>query len=183
MRIVIGYESMYGNTHRIAEAIALGFGRDDDVAVVPIAKIKGLIDAADVLIVGTPTHLHGLPRPTSRRAALDSAETPYEHHEVDPAASVADGVREWLETLGPSLRMAVATFDTRFRPPPLLVGHPARRIARALARKGAHLLVAPESFFVDKAENLRPGELERAAEWGAKLHEIAIRPQAFAKQS
>ena len=37
MRAVIIYESMYGNTHTIAEAIARGLEPGNEVAVVPVA--------------------------------------------------------------------------------------------------------------------------------------------------
>ena len=65
--------------------------------------------------------------------------------------------------------MRSAAFDTRFRPPGWLVGHPARRISRTLSRRGATPLAAPASFFIDKHEQLIAGELERAQAWGKHL--------------
>lgn len=178
MRVLVGYESMYGNTHRIAEAIASGFAADDDVTVAPVGSFDDTAIDVDLLVVGVPTHAHGMPRPSSRRAALDSART-HEHHDIDSSAE-STGVREWLLTLPPRVNVRVASYDTRFRPPGWLVGHPARTIARALARRGATVVRRPESFFVDKKEQLRPGELDRARDWGRQLRAAADRPGANA---
>jgi hypothetical protein len=172
MRVLIGYESMYGNTHRVADAIAAGFDEGDEVTVAPVSSFDDTATNVDLLVIGVPTHAHGLPRPGTRRAALDSARTKYERHDVDSAAN-GPGVREWLQTLPPRVGVAAAAYDTRFRPPGWLVGHPARAIARALARRGATVVMRPESFFIDKKEQLRPGELERAQAWGARLRRAA----------
>ena len=178
MLVVIGYESMYGNTHRIADAIAQGFGVEDEVTVLPIADVDLAATKPDMLVIGVPTHAHGLPRPSSRRAALDTAG--HDHLDIDESADVAEGAREWLGRLPVGLSCQVAVFDTRFRPPAWLVGHPARRVARELTGRGARLVAPAESFFVDKHEQLRPDELERARTWGARLHERASTRAALA---
>lgn len=168
MRVVIAFESMYGNTHRVADAIAAGFGADHDVTVQPVDTVKLTDPDVDVLIIGVPTHAHGLPWPSTRRAAVDSARTRYETHQLDSSAA-GSGVREWLDCLPERVSALVAAFDTRFRPPAWLVGHPASRISSTLRRHGATVLTAPESFFVDKHEQLITGELERAWSWGEQL--------------
>jgi hypothetical protein len=173
MRVIVAYESIYGNTHQIATAIARGFDSTDDVRVVPVSEL-GVNPAADVLVVGMPTHAHGLPRPASRRAAIQGAHSANGDLPVDPAAD-GSGVREWLQTVPAGLAGSVATFDTRFRAPAWLAGHPARRVLRHLTRAGAHRLAGAESFYVDKSEHLRPGELARAKQWGSHLREYAIR--------
>jgi hypothetical protein len=173
MYVVVGYESMYGNTHRVANAIAAGFSVDDEVVVTPIAQVDISARMPDVLVVGVPTHAHGLPRPSSRRTALDSASSRYARHQIDPSAAVDTGAREWLATLPARVPCLVAVYDTRFRPPGWLVGHPARRLARLLVGRGARLLTRPESFFVDKHEDLRGNELERARVWGMQLRRQA----------
>ena len=174
MRVVIAYESMYGNTHRIADAIASGFGSDHDVTVEPVDTVDPTEQDIDVLIIGAPTHAHGLPRPGSRRAAVDGARTKYDVHHLEPSAS-GPGVREWLQHLPEKVSVSAAAFDTRFRPPAWLVGHPARRVSRALHRHGATVLGTPASFFVDKYEQLVAGELDRARGWGEHLRHLAER--------
>lgn len=172
MRVIVAFESMYGNTHQIATAIASGFDPTDEVSVLPVSEIdRG--SAADVLVVGMPTHAHGLPRPSSRRAAIESAHSPNGDLTVDAAAN-STGVREWLPTVTNKVASHVAAFDTRFRAPSWLAGHPARRVLRHLTSTGAQRLAPAESFYVDKHEQLRPGELERAKSWGSALREIAV---------
>lgn len=174
MRAVIAYESMYGHTHQLADAIAGGFDPADEVTVTHVSELDLAAAPTDVLIVGVPTHAHGLPRPSTRRTAIDSAHTKYDDHPVDPSAE-RTGVREWLQRLPDSLPVRVAAYDTRFRPPAWLVGHPARRITRELRRHGATVLAAPESFFIDKHEQLVAGELERARQWGEHVRrEVAV---------
>lgn len=38
MKVVVVYESMFGNTHAIADAIAAGIGEGKEVIVVPVAR-------------------------------------------------------------------------------------------------------------------------------------------------
>lgn len=182
MLVVIGYESMYGTTHRIADAVGAGFTAQDEVLVMPIAEVDLDTVAPDVLIVGVPTHAHGLPRPGSRRAAIDAGAHGREPRPIDPDAAVDNGAREWLTKLPVKVTARVAVFDTRFRPPAWLVGHPARRIARNLARRGAVLLSPAESFFVDKHEQLLPDELERATGWATRLRERALADAGLARR-
>lgn len=172
MRVVIGYESMYGNTHHVAVAIGTGFDPADEVLVRPVDRIPEDLEGVDLLIVGSPTHAHALPRPASRRAAIEGIDRPDDHHRADSGAAIDTGVREWLERLPGGLICSVAAFDTRFRPPAWVVGHPARRISRTLARHGGRVISRPESFLVDKHEDLVVGELERARLWGQHLRSL-----------
>ena len=70
MRAVVVYESMFGNTHVIADHVAEGLSGRFDVAVVPVgdATDATLLDA-DLLVVGGPTHVHGMSSRRSRQAA------------------------------------------------------------------------------------------------------------------
>jgi hypothetical protein len=74
----------------------------------------------------------------------------------------------------------VAAFDTRFKADELdssglrfLVktgGYAAKRIADRLKRAGGSLVVPPEGFYVEDTEGpLKPGELERAADWATRV--------------
>ena len=67
MRAVVVYESMYGNTRAVAEAIGEGMRTIHDVVVVPVGKAgPDVLDGAQILVVGGPTHVHGMSRPRSR---------------------------------------------------------------------------------------------------------------------
>ena len=73
MKVVIVYESMYGNTHHVANAIGAGFDGVADVSVVAVDEAsQQLVDTADLLVVGGPTHVHGMSRPSTRKAAVEA---------------------------------------------------------------------------------------------------------------
>ena len=165
MKAVVVYESMYGNTHVVADAIGRGLASGGEVVVVPVAKAApALVTDADLLVVGGPTHAHGMSRPSTRQAAVDQAKD----NPIDPSAS-GPGVREWLATM-PPVAASAAAFDTRAGvAPALLTGRASKGIAKQLHQHGFGQVAEPESFLVDKDNHLEPGEEERAEEWGARL--------------
>ena len=165
MKAVVVYESMYGNTHLVADAIGRGLAGSGEVVVVAVAEAApALVEDADLLVVGGPTHAHGMSRPGTRKAAVDQAKD----NPIDPAASGA-GVREWLESV-PPIAASSAAFDTRAGvAPAFLTGRASKGIARQLHQHGFGQVAEPESFLVDKDNHLEPGEEERAEEWGSRL--------------
>jgi hypothetical protein len=169
MKAVVVYESMYGNTHAIAEAIAEGLRAGvDDVSVVTTHDADASTGQdADLVVVGGPTHVHGLSRPSTRKAAVEAAEKPDSGLEVEPDA-IGPGVREWLDGLSPAAGRA-ATFDTRIDAPAALTGRASKGIARRLRSKGYTLIADPHSFLVTKESHLEPHEEDTAREWGAQL--------------
>ena len=168
MKTVVVYESMYGNTHAVAEAIGAGLRPAGEVTVVPVADAsQQLLSQADLVVVGGPTHLHGMSRPVSRRGAADAARNSASPLVLDPAAA-GDGVREWLAALGP-VNAAAAAFDTRLSGPIAFTGSASHGITRLLRRCGFTVITKPESFLVTKRDELLPGETARATEWGAAL--------------
>lgn len=168
MRALVVYESMYGNTHLIAEAIAEGLRASAEVTVVPVTRAQAdLLEVADLVVVGGPTHAHGMSRPTTRRAALEAAAKPGSGLRVEPD-SEGDGLRDWFASLGPHTAGAAA-FDTRVEGPVVLTGCAAKGIGKMLRRHGFPLVAGPESFFVTRDNHLQPGEEERARRWGEQL--------------
>ena len=170
IRTVVVYESMYGNTHAIAEAIALGLG--DGSAVVPVTEASAqAIADADLLVIGGPTHTFGMSRPQTRAQAVHDAEQPAKHLTVEPGAAGA-GIREWLASAELMDRSAAA-FDTRVRMP-CFGAHAAPKFGHAVTVHGGRLLRRPESFFVTKQNTLVDGEIDRARRWGTDLGAIVI---------
>lgn len=165
MKAVVVYESMYGNTHQVADAIGRGLAGSGEVVVVPVEQAgPALVTDADLVVVGGPTHAHGMSRPSTRKAALDQAKD----NPIDPSAS-GPGVREWLETM-PPIAASAAAFDTRAGvAPALLTGRASKGIAKQLHQHGFGQVAEPESFLVDKDNHLEAGEEERAEKWGARL--------------
>jgi len=168
MKAVVIYESMYGNTHLIANAIAEGLRKHGEAIVVPVDEADAaLVATADLLVVGGPTHAHGMSRPTTRKGAATAAEKPGSNLEMDPDA-MGLGLREWFATLG-DIETNAAAFDTRFDFPAALTGRASKGIARKLRRHGAELIAEPHSFFVAKDNHLEPTEQTRAQEWGSQI--------------
>jgi flavodoxin-like protein len=170
MRAVIVYESMFGNTHLVADAIAKGMEPGNDVTVVPVsAATRELLDGADLVVAGGPTHMHGMSRASSRKAAVEQAGKSGGQLVMD-ATMTADGLglREWLGSLG-RVSVSGAAFDTRIAGPAIVVGQASKGIAKLLREHGLTLLVPPKSFLVSKESVLQPGEEDRAREWGRDL--------------
>ena len=94
MRVVIVYESMYGNTHVVADAIGAGLEPAADVIVVPISKAHPeLLHDAALVVVGGPTHVHGMSRVTTRKGAVEAAQKPDSGLALEPGA-LGPGLRE-----------------------------------------------------------------------------------------
>ena len=74
MDALIVYESMFGNTRRLAEAIGdmLRAG-GIDVTITPAREAPSDLSDYQLVVVGAPTHAHSLPRPDSRSEAAQWA--------------------------------------------------------------------------------------------------------------
>jgi hypothetical protein len=175
MRVVIVYESMFGNTHLIADAIAKGLAPGNVITVVPVAEAgRELLDRADLVVVGGPTHVHGMSRARSRASAVEMAHKEGSQLTLDASAE-GPGLRDWLASLG-EIRTRGAAFDTRLAGTPMLTGRASKTIAKLLEGRGIALLAPAESFLVTKDNQLRPGEQDRAGQWGREL--AALLPTA-----
>jgi hypothetical protein len=168
MKAVVIYESMYGNTHQIANAIGEGLRSVAEVVVVPVGAADAeLVKSADVVVVGGPTHAHGMSHASTRKGVVDAAEKPGSDLVLEPDAD-DPGLREWFASLDRVFTSAAA-FDTRFDLPAAVTGRASKGIARKLRHHGATLIADPESFFVKKDNHLEPDQEARAREWGAQL--------------
>ncbi|MFZ5916503.1 MAG: flavodoxin family protein [Chloroflexota bacterium] len=146
MKTLVVYDSVYGNTERIARAI--GEAIPGEVQVLRVGQVKaGDLETTDLLIVGSPTH----------------------------GALPTEAVQGLLERIGPPAREGAraATFDTRLTWKFLerWGGFAASKMADALKEKGWTLAGEPGGFFVRglKKGPLKRGEAERAAVWARGL--------------
>ena len=144
MKVLIVYDSVYGNTEKIAKAIGGAITGEVKVLRVDEANPSEL-EAIDLFIVGSPTQ-GGRPTP----AIQDFL------NRIQEAA--LEGVN-------------VSAFDTRLSTRLVGVfGYAAGRIAGSLKTKGGTLIASPEGFFVKGREGpLKEGELDRAARWAKEF--------------
>ena len=154
MKVTIVYDSVFGNTARVAEAIAAALAAAHTVELLTVQAARTAdLAATELLIVGSPTR--GF-RPTPL------------------IAEFAEG----LQQIGTGRQ--AAAFDTRLdaeaiSPPPLrwvvdAGGYAGTRIAAALARHGFAMRGEGGGFLVTGTEGpLKEHELERAAAWALAL--------------
>lgn len=165
MDAVVVYESIYGDTREVAEAVAEGLG---GVRVVPVSVARAEARDAELLIVGGPTHIHGLATEHSRRTGIEAAKKHPEFH-VEPEAGEPPGLRAWLADLPATEGRFAAAFDTRLDKSVWMTGSASRGIAKRLREHG-YEVIGTDSFLVEAAEGpLQVGELDRARAWGAWL--------------
>lgn len=163
MYALVVYESMFGNTRRIAEAVADGLALTMGVEALEVGAAPVTLEGSvDLLVVGGPTHAFGMSRASTRQSAAQQAS--------GPLVSRGTGLREWLAVLRtPSARLATAAFDTRVTKP-RLPGSAARAAARRLRRLGLASAAPAMSFYVTGNQGpLAEGEIERARQWGEQL--------------
>ena len=144
MKVLIVYDSVHGNTEKIARAIGDAVTGEVEVHHAREVNISES-DTFDLIIVGSPTH-GGRPTPA---------------------------VRDFLKK-APALAIEgtnVAAFDTRLPAKWVRIfGYAAGRIGDSLKRKGGNLAAPPEPFFVEGTEGpLKEGELERASGWANEI--------------
>src|SRR6478609_5306820 len=103
MKATIVYESMFGNTREVAQAISRGLQEaqpDADVECVAVGDAPAeLIRSTDLLIVGGPTHMLGMTSGLSRKMGVSTEEKAQAKGE--PAHELGEGeegpgVREWF---------------------------------------------------------------------------------------
>lgn len=154
MKAWVIYDSVYGNTEKVAKAVASALGDPPGVELVRAGRASpDKLSGADIVIVGAPTQ----------------GFRPLESVQLFLQNIPADSLRG----------IKVAAFDTRIagkesgrgaRLVARMGGYAAGRIAEALKQKGGNLVVSPEGFAVNGREGpLATGELERAFAWARTI--------------
>jgi flavodoxin len=161
MKALVVYESMFGNSEKVARAIAEGLEGFGEVTIRDVATaVAGAIPhGVDLLVVGGPTHAFSMSRLSTREDAIRQGAG---------QGLASRGLREWLEAVATDLKgLPFATFDTRVSRVRRLPGSAARSAARQLRRRRGRMVAPPESFFVnDVSGPLDVDEVDRARAWG-----------------
>lgn len=154
MKTLVIYDSLYGNTRKIAEGVAdackaYGSVRFEQAEMLDQIDLQG----EEMVFVGGPTHNQTLSPKLKKLLNHTNMATFY-------------GVK-------------AAVFDTRYEMPKWLLtlrsGTAANKLASKLSGQGAKVLVQPESFLIehDREGPLLEGELERAKNWAKFVLEKA----------
>lgn len=171
MKALVVYESLFGNTEQVAQAITRGLSEHLEVELVEVSKAPLVItEPLTLIVIGGPTHAFSMTRPSTREDAIRAGAN---------QGSKAVGVREWLghQRNGPH-RELVAMFDTRVGKVRHLPGSAAKGAVKLAHKLGYATAAKPESFYVEGVTGpLRGGELDRAQAWGERLGVAVRRPR------
>jgi flavodoxin I len=160
MKAMVVYDSAYGNTEKIAQAIGQGLGSPEDVEVVQVGNVESQqLAGLTLLIVGSPTQkfsptgattrfLKGIPQNSLQGVKVAAFDTRFPVSEIEKVRILAFFVK--------------------------IFGYAAEPIAGRLEKKGGELVIPPQGFFVEGTEGpLQEGELERAADWAKQIMQAA----------
>ena len=156
MKALIVYDSMYGNTEQVAQAVCETLAEGGEAAAVRVGELlPAQWEGVDLLVVGSPTQ------------------------KFNPTAAISNLLKGFP---GDGLKgKAVAAFDTRMTEQEInqtkvlaffvgIFGYAAKPMAQRMMQKGGRLVVPAEGFLVQGMEGpLVEGELERARAWGTKI--------------
>jgi flavodoxin len=159
MKTLILYDSVYGNTEKIALAIGDALGTQEDVSIIKVSDAKpDQFAGLDLLIVGAPTQrfrttpamsdlLKMIPQNSLKGVKVAAFDTRLSMDEINKI---------------PILAFFVRLFGVN--------AYAARPIANRLKKKGGKLVGSPEGFFVQGMEGpLVEGELGRAVNWARQI--------------
>jgi flavodoxin len=156
MKALVVYDSAFGNTEKVARAVAQALGSPEEVEAVRVGEVRPeQLAGLTLLVVGSPTQ------------------------KFSPLRTITDFLKGLPD--GGLRGVRVAAFDTRITESKIektrilaffvkIFGYAAKPIADRLEKKGGELAVPPKGFYVGGTEGpLLEGELERAAEWARQI--------------
>jgi flavodoxin len=171
MRALVVFESAFGNTQKIARAVAEGISLHVPADTVEVGGAPTDLEGEiAILVVGGPTQAFSMSRSSTRQQAAKQAGP--------DMVSKGIGIREWLMRVkGIPPGTPAAAFDTRFKKPKWLTGSAGKAADKRLRELGCRMAAPAQSFFVDQtAGPLLEGELARAREWGERLGAVVEEP-------
>lgn len=154
MKVAVIYDSLFGNTKKIADVIVDTISEQNVVKLMHVKEaVFREIRSSQVLILGSPTHY--------------GKDTP--------------DMEGFINRLKPEdiSRKAIATFDTRIdinvvgrglKTVMRLMGYAAEKMEGKLLKMGGRAAIPCRGFIVEEKDGpLRTGEKERASEWASRI--------------
>jgi flavodoxin len=149
MKILVVYDSMFGNTQKVAEAIGSELKKKSETTIMPVGIVnEDQLNSVDLLVLGSPTH----------------------------GGQATEKIREFIRNISGKKHknLKAAVFDTRFEKEShglflkivmKVFGFAANKMATTLEKNGIRV-VDIEGYIVEGKEgDLKKGELERARKW------------------
>jgi flavodoxin len=156
MKALVIYDSAFGNTEKIAQAIGNALAAGGEVETLRVGDVRAEhLAGLALLVVGSPTQrfsplpaitrfLKGIPANGLKGVKVAAFDTRITESEIE--------------------RVRILAFFVR------IFGYAAEPIAKRLEKKGGVPAVPPEGFYVGGTEGpLLEGELERAADWAGQI--------------
>lgn len=150
MKILVVYDSKFGNTEKVAHTLQKALTPPHEVTVLHVDEARGHdLAPYDLLVVGSPTHggqatphitlfLNQVPRKQLTRLSVACYDTRLPKEDVN---------------MGLKVLMSV-------------IGYAAPKMGEVVTKRGGQLLTAPEGFLVqDKEGPLVSGEVSRIKNW------------------
>ena len=155
MKALVIYDSVFGNTEKIARSIGETLSSQADVRVIKVTDAAAQeLQGLDYLFVGSPTRAFS-PTPAAKEFLKSIPR-----HALEGAKVAAFDTRADLQEVNSRFLNIMVKF----------FGYAADPISKRLAQKGGRVIQPPEGFFVKGTEGpLADGELERAAAWAQQV--------------
>jgi flavodoxin I len=157
MAVLVIYDSFFGNTEKIAQAISNALDEKTDIEIKRVGDVKpDRLQGLKLLIIGSPTRAF---RPSP---AVSTFLKSIPNNSLQGVKAAVFDTR-------------ISTEDIKSRPLRFMVrlfGYAAKPMAEKLRKKGAEIIVPPEGFLVEDTEGpIKEGELQRAAAWAKQIEE------------
>lgn len=152
MKILMVYDTMFGNTERIAQAMVDATTDQHQAELVRVQDVTtAQLQSCDILVIGSPTH------------------------GFRPTPDIASRIKR-LSSEVPEAKFRYAVFDTRSDIDEIdskilssmvrLFGYAAASMDKTLAKRGFKRAEAPAGFIVHGKEGpVKDGEIDRATAW------------------
>ncbi len=156
-KVCVVYDSVYGNTGQIAQALLEGMWVHHESRVFKAQEVEDLaVTDIDLLLVGSPTHGGTYTEPVKNFLA----QIPDQGLAGVRAAAFDTSFSK--ETQGAVVDVVIDVF-----------GFAAPKIGEQLSKKGAEVLSAETFIVLDTEGPLKDGEIKRAGQWISDMIAIA----------
>ena len=153
MKVLIVYDTLHGNTEKIAKALKEGIASKHEVKLIKAAESKiSDIKNIEMLMLGSPTHGGWYTEPIKNFLGA----IPEKGLQNIKAAAFDTGSTKENQNI--FVKALIGFF-----------GYASPRIAKVLNKKEANNIGSETFFVLDMKGPLKDGEIERAKEWARRI--------------